>query len=168
MTSLFGYLRPAMVLLMVLTLGGAVYLIYITAAAYQESNDGVVSAAPPVTPENPAPETLRTVDSSLLLAIQGRDLFSSAPAKAAEDSVVLEQLPPHLKVVGIVIAATPQVIIEDTSADQTYFVAQGRPDGGISLRHADRQRVILDYHGQNISLPVTQLNQGVNANVSIP
>lgn len=168
--AVFTYLRPVSVLFIILTVCSVLYLGFVLVTAYQ-GLDSLGSGQVQATPEVPPLFDLNAQpDETALEAIRSRDLFSAAPAQAPDQQVPTEQLPANLKVVAIVIAGTPQIVVEDTTAQQTYFVSEGKPAGGIALRHADRHTIIIDYQGQNIALPVSDPTQPpmVPANVQIP
>ena len=86
-----------------------------------------------------------------------RDLFGLAPlgAGTSDGNFVNsdgQSLPPHLMIVGVVIGHPSEVIIEDTQANQTFFVKEGQTVGAITLERASKQRVSLMYQGQPIEV----------------
>ncbi|MBF0490276.1 MAG: hypothetical protein HQL15_06600 [Candidatus Omnitrophica bacterium] len=88
--------------------------------------------------------------------IDARDIFSSPKQEnLAKQSNPAGQLPDNLKVVGIVFANPVQVVIEDTTNHQTFFIEQGAaPENGISIKSALKDKVILMYQGQDIEVQV--------------
>ena len=88
--------------------------------------------------------------------IAGRDIFSSvSPAVSAFTQPVSEsELPANLKVVGVVIGQPSEIIIEDTSARQTYFILEGQSQGGIMLQRISNGQAVLSYQGKNIIVKV--------------
>ncbi len=89
--------------------------------------------------------------------IRKRDIFNlsaSVETSAGIQQVITGELPGTMKVVGIVLGRAPQVVVEDTSAMHTYFISEGKPDGGITLVEVQKDKIIINYQGQNISVPV--------------
>ena len=62
------------------------------------------------------------------------------------------QLPEHLKVVGIILADKPEVVIEDTQSKQTYFVQEGQKTGDLEIERIKGNSVVLLYQGQTIEV----------------
>ncbi len=88
-----------------------------------------------------------------------RDIFSmdttAGPAGTqAVQNTPKGQLPDHLKVVGILVADPAQIIIEDTSANTTYFIEQGHPQAGIRIVRVNKDQMIINYQGQDIPVPI--------------
>jgi hypothetical protein len=86
-----------------------------------------------------------------------RDVFSIAPAETGNgglENTPAGQLPQYLKIVGIVIAHPSQIIIEDTSANKTYFIDEGSIQDGIKIARVLKDRMIINYLGQDIPVPV--------------
>jgi len=91
--------------------------------------------------------------------VQARDIFSlgqAAGTSGAVENTPKGQLPDHLKVVGILIANPSQIIIEDNSANKTYFIDEGRPQAGIKIVRVNNNQMVINYQGQDISVPITQ------------
>ena len=88
--------------------------------------------------------------------IQDRDIFSMTPTEATSsvENTPKGQLPDHLKIVGILIAHPSQIIIEDSIANNTYFIDEGTPQDGIKIVKVDKDQMIINYQGQNISVPI--------------
>ena len=167
-TLAWPYLRFVKRLLIVLTFGCGIYMVYFLFTMYR--NPVFQDDSRPVKDtvmDAPALELDLKPDESWVALIQTRDIFSSGTA----DTSVLGQtptgqLPSHLKVVGIVIANPPQVIIEDTSSKQTYFISEGKLQAGIRITRVDKNQIIVNYEGQNISVPIhkeTKTTSVVNA-----
>jgi type II secretory pathway component PulC len=90
---------------------------------------------------------------------QARDIFSLTTTVTSSGSVENTpkgQLPDHLKVVGILIAHPSQIIIEDTSANTTYFIDQDHPQDGIKMLKVAPDQMTINYQGQDIIVPVTK------------
>ena len=89
----------------------------------------------------------------------GRDIFSLStdinPA-GADENTPQGQLPGHLKIVGIIIADHPQIIIEDSSSKKTYFIDEGKPQDGIKIVRAENEQMIINYKDQDISVPINK------------
>ena len=86
-----------------------------------------------------------------------RDIFSNDPTAAdvaANPITPAGQLPSNLRIVGIVLAKTPEIIIEDASARQTYFIRQGQVSNNISFKRVEGNTLWLEYQGQEIAVPV--------------
>ncbi len=66
------------------------------------------------------------------------------------------QLPPNLKVTGIVIAHPSQVVIEDESSGQTYFITEEKSELGMRIKSVNNKNLIIDYQGQDIFVPINQ------------
>jgi hypothetical protein len=89
--------------------------------------------------------------------IESRDIFSTSAAvnagDAAQKSIIpAGQLPPNLKVVGLDLGPKTQVIIEDVTANQTYFITQGQSEIGISILSVEKDKIFLNYQGQRIEI----------------
>lgn len=89
-----------------------------------------------------------------------RDIFSLT-AEVSPSGVVEKtlkgELPEHLKVVGIIVAHPPQIIIEDSFLNKTFFINQGEPQDGINIVQVNRDQMIISYQGQDISVPIKRL-----------
>jgi type II secretory pathway component PulC len=87
--------------------------------------------------------------------LAARDIFSSSPqASAFVPSAGTSELPANLKVVGIVVGTPSEVIIEDTSARQTYFIIQGQSEAGITLESIKDGQVLLSYQGNRVVVKI--------------
>ena len=154
--SLFKYLKRFFI---VLTLACAVYTAYFLLI---NSNVPVqVDNVPPVTEEvvlTPQLELKLPAYETAASVVQSRDIFSSSPIPASAtgtaDQTPTGQLPSNLKVVGIVIAHPSQIIVEDTSSKQSYFINEDKPQAGISIARIEKDQIIINYQGQSISVPV--------------
>lgn len=94
--------------------------------------------------------------------IAQRDIFK--PAWIAQEPAVTEQVvlgpadPPateilqNLKVVGIILDAVPQAIIEDSQTRQTYFLHKGESFKGAVIENIKQSKVELKLGGQTITL----------------
>jgi len=88
--------------------------------------------------------------------INGRDVFvAPKQVKTIERTgLAAGQLPVNFKVVGIVLANPAQVVIEDQTAHQTYFVSQDSPSNGISIKYVLKDKIVLEYQNQNIDIKI--------------
>jgi len=89
--------------------------------------------------------------------LQERDIFSMATEVSSSGTVVNTpkgQLPDHLKVVGVIIANPSQIIIEDTSSKNTYFIDEGHPQAGIKIVRVGKGQMIINYQGGDIPVPI--------------
>ena len=149
------YARQVRILFIAVTLGCVVYMGYFLLVARRSPvlmDDGSSTKDTAVDP--PALD-LKPYET-LAAGIQTRDIFSSGPMDAA--GVLAQtpkgQFPAHLKVVGIVIARPAQIIIEDSDSKQTYFISEHDPQAGIKIARVDKDQIIVNYQGQNISVPI--------------
>lgn len=88
---------------------------------------------------------------------QARDIFSMNTENSSSGAVANTpkgQLPDHLKIVGILVANTSQIIIEDTSSNQTYFIEEGHSQAGIKIVRVGKDQMIINYQGGDISVPI--------------
>jgi hypothetical protein len=69
-------------------------------------------------------------------------------------------LPSNFKLVGVLIDKPSQVMIEDATTHNTYFISEGQTENGIGVVHADRDTVELNYGGKAISIKVKEINAG--------
>lgn len=93
-------------------------------------------------------------DESLDTILKGRSIFSTTDNLIWDQEAPSGQLPGNYKITGIVIAHPVEVVIEDTSRKESYFISEGRPAGGFSIGFIEKDRIILNYQGQSFSLPV--------------
>jgi type II secretory pathway component PulC len=106
--------------------------------------------------------TVNVVDASLVdrveqensVSINSRDLFSVnlGSGISSSDLSNMTELPPHLKVVGIMMANQPTVIIEDTKQQRTYFLQQHKTQDGMGIEKIDDQHVYLNVQGSVIAV----------------
>ena len=89
---------------------------------------------------------------------EGRDVFSLSPinTSGAIENTPKGQLPSNLKVVGIVVARPSQIIIEDSLANQTYFIDEGTTQAGIRIKNVERDQMTINFRGEDIPIPVTK------------
>jgi hypothetical protein len=93
------------------------------------------------------------------LSVDARDVFSLNPVNpsgAEATQTPKGQLPDHFKIVGILIAHPSQIIIEDSLVNKTFFINEGTPQDGISIVRVGRDQMVINYQGQNISIPVNK------------
>jgi len=109
------------------------------------------------------PQPFSTYESQL----SKRDLFQAPqpkvvvpeqPVQPVEEQAVqtMEALPEHLKIVGIVVGEPTEVIIEDTKAQQTFFVREGENMGDFAMQRSGEDKIIIKYQGQNFQVPIRQ------------
>ena len=93
--------------------------------------------------------------------IRKRDIFSMGEApKIVSLSKKKEILPPseaekiykRYKLVGVSWSDDPDVMIEDTKANKTYFLKRGGRMGEVEVKDIFEDKVILEYKGQEIEL----------------
>jgi len=99
--------------------------------------------------------------------IKGRNMFAltaPAPKPPGEQTLTPEQIRTqavqeaiqdiitNYKVVGIIWAETPQAIIEDVDAGQTFMVSRGSMVKVARVKDILKDRVILSYDGNDIEL----------------
>ena len=147
---------------MILTLGCCVYVVFFLFFKGREnpileSGQGAVSAsnAALILP-SPAID-LKPYDAST--GDQARDIFtldSSVGPSGTVENTPKGQLPEHLKVVGILIGSPSQIIIEDNFAKKTYFINEGSAQAGIKIKQVSKDRMIINYQGQDITVPVSK------------
>ncbi len=145
---------------MALTLGCCAYLAFFWTVKGHETVNAEDHHAAASKEEGLALSTplLEMKANEALPAVQPRDIFSLSyvsPSGMIENTPKGE-LPAHLKVVGIVIAQEPQLIVEDAFAKQTFFIDQDHPQDGIKIVSADSKVMIINYQGQEIRLPVSK------------
>lgn len=146
---------------MVLTFGCAIYVVYFLLMGNRgdpvsiERSDILIKDAALI---SPAP-ALDVKPYEAAVPAKDRDIFSSYSAvetSGSGENTPKGQLPAHLKIVGVLIADISQVIIEDASAKQTYFIDEGSSQAGIKVVQAHKDRVVINYQGQDIAVPVTK------------
>ena len=144
---------------MALTIGCAVYIVHFLTFVYQKPmfDDSGYSSAKKAGSAVSAPVFDLQPYGSVAAAIQTRDIFSSPGVEAASalvEQALVGKLPANFKVVGAVIARSSLVIIEDTAAKKTYFIAEGKPQAGINIVRVQKDRIIISYQGQDILIPI--------------
>jgi hypothetical protein len=120
-------------------------------------------AAVPPSPDDIAALGLAEIPS--LASSASRPLFLSAQAPAAggqgapapdtrqAPSAAAKQLSTRLTLVGVVDGESPQVILEDSQGQKTFFVTIGQVTvEGAVLEQVQGNRVILDLQGEKIEL----------------
>ncbi len=121
-----------------------------------------VEAPIPVLIPEVGPFSADTVTGDVAVAPEsGRDLFSLVVAKVPADSFSTagrSQLPSRFKVVGLILDARAQVILEDNQLKKTYFITQERGDGGFALTRVEAGRVALTYQGKTYIIPAGDRN----------
>lgn len=103
---------------------------------------------------------LKNAVSYYLEQIRQRDIFRMGK-KTAEDTAGPEPAGPsgeiieataHLKLVGISWSGDPDAMIEDTKALKTFFAKRGQMIGDVRVRAIFKDKVILQYRGEEIEL----------------
>jgi hypothetical protein len=146
---------------MVLTLGCCVYVIFFLFFNGRDDSMSENSQAVPVKSialVSPSPVfDLKPYD--VAVGAQARDIFSldtSVGPSGAVENTPKGQLPEHLKIVGILIGDPSQIIIEDAFAKKTYFINEGSAQAGIKIVQASKERMVINYQGQDIIVPVSK------------
>jgi len=149
-------------LFILLTLACVAYIIYSFLFKNQDSSMSETMTVPHAkadssTALSPAP-VLDLKAYSSVSSSQVRDIFSLTPANPLGPLVSTPkgQLPDYLKVVGVLIAHPSQIVIEDTSTHTTFFIDEGHVQNGIKIVKADKDKMTINYQGQDILLPVTK------------
>jgi len=89
--------------------------------------------------------------------VQRRDIFSPVKLMSAENpqeetKKMLSELVKDLKLVGISWGIEPEVIIEDTKANKTYFLKSGDSINKFKIDTILKDKVILESEGQKMDL----------------
>lgn len=89
--------------------------------------------------------------------VQRRDIFSPVKLISAENpqeeaKKILSALIKDLKLVGISWGKDPEVIIEDTKANKTYFLKTGDTISKFKINVILKDKVILESEGQKMDL----------------
>jgi len=105
--------------------------------------------------ENPVPEVKLFL--YYLEMVQRRDIFSPVRLVGAENpddetKKVLAALIKDLKLVGISWGEDPEVIIEDTKVNKTYFLKTGDTISKFKIETILKDKVILESEGQKMEL----------------
>ena len=147
---------------MILTLGCCVYVIFflffkdrdnampqIGQGAVGANNIALIAPSPVL--------DMKPYDASV--GTQARDIFSldtSVGPSGAVENTPKGQLPEHLKIVGILIGSPSQIIIEDEFVKKTYFIDEGTSQAGIKIEQVNKDRMLINYQGQDITVPITK------------
>lgn len=111
-------------------------------------------------------ETTAAHKASLLKAasfyleqVRERDIFKTVEAKPSEKETAapvsssgIAEAVQNLRLVGIAWSNDPDAMIEDISIPKTYFVKRGAKIGEIKIQAIFKNKVILNYGGQEIEL----------------
>ena len=106
------------------------------------------------------------VYDSLVSQAAQRDMFSANGTSVPIQAIPTGQLPDSLRVVGIVSGVHNQIVIEDSTAKETYFLNEGESKAGIMIKNFQSDKVIISYQGQDIAVSMNQQNNnmpGLNA-----
>jgi hypothetical protein len=90
---------------------------------------------------------------------QARDIFSlntSVSSSGDIENTAQGQFLDHLRIVGILISHPSQIIVEDSLAKKTYFIDEGTSQAGIKIVRVGKERMIINYQGQDISVPINR------------
>lgn len=82
---------------------------------------------------------------------EGRDIFSRASPVAPappESKNTPASLPGRFRLAGVVVDSSAQIVVEDLPAGKTYFISEGRQEGGLSVLSISKEYVQLEYMGQ--------------------
>jgi len=81
--------------------------------------------------------------------ISGKEVFAKS-APAASDEV--PEGPPDISLVGIIVGARPQAIIENNKTNMVYYVYQGDEFDDFSVEEVSEYKAVLSYKGERIEL----------------
>ncbi len=97
-----------------------------------------------------------------------RDVFGSPyQRKIVEESAILEpetvvesepvvvrreNLPDHLKVVAVLVGKGAEVVLEDTTTQQTIFLKEGEQKEDLRLEQVLKDRILVEYQGDSIEV----------------
>lgn len=91
--------------------------------------------------------------------VRERDIFriggkkaKNEDAVAAPSSSAITDATQNLRLVGIAWSENPDAMIEDTSIPKTFFMKRGEKIGDIKIQAIFKDKVILNYEGQEIEL----------------
>ena len=94
--------------------------------------------------------------------LQNRSIFKMGPKQEEEEEIVEEKVKgpssdiieatQNLKLVGISWSDSPDVMIEDTAANRTFFVKSGDYIGDVKIEAVFRDKVVLNYKGEELEL----------------
>lgn len=161
MGTLFAWpmLRLVERLSMALTLGCLAYVVYFLLMGDHGNSASLdIPDVPVKDVESVAPAlALDLKPYAAAVSLQERDIFSMSTAvgpSGAVENTPAGELPAHLKIVGILVADKPQVIIEDTLNKKTYFIDKGHPQAGIKIKAVTKDQMVINYQGQDIPVSV--------------
>lgn len=105
---------------------------------------------------------LKNTVSYYLEQIRQRDIFRMGPEKGEGDapeppepagpSGEIIEATGHLKLVGISWSGDPDAMVEDTKALKTFFVKRGQMIGDVRVQAIFKDKVILQYRGEEVEL----------------
>ena len=154
-------LRSLNVLLVVLSVGATVFLVFDFLMGMPRSSvldrieaSGKKIKAADLTIEGLEPLAIYTQE------ITQRNIFSlpeppPAPAPAAQAPVPspeATELTTNLKLVGIIWSDVPQAMLEDSKEQRTYLLNRGASIKGARVKDILKDRVILSYDNQDIEI----------------
>jgi len=95
--------------------------------------------------------------SYYLEMVQRRDIFSAVKLRSASDpedetKKALAEMLKDLKLVGISWGSDPEVILEDSKANKTYFLKAGETVGTFKVDSIMKDKVVLESGGQKMEL----------------
>ncbi len=91
-------------------------------------------------------------------AVQGRRVFGTlAPVESGEAGVPGPAIPTpdilgSLNLLGVVSGESPQAIIEDTTAQRTYYINRGQSIGDLKIEDIREGKVIIKRNGERFEL----------------
>lgn len=143
----------------ILTVASCVYIAFFLLSKAKEIDVSDVSADvsekdPSYLPPPPV------VDVKSYDITNSRDVFSLASEvgpSGVVDKTPKGELPQHLKVVGVMVSHPSQIIIEDTFLNKTFFISEGETQDGIKIAEVDKNQMIINYQGEDITVPIKQL-----------
>ena len=150
-------LKPVQLVSLLVLLASVAYIgVFV---AHRKGNDLSVAADPAGDREADAvTDSIVPADDSLesyTNKIASRDIFSSAsPSVPFVPSAGETELPVNLKVVGIVVGKPSEIIIEDSSVHQTYFIPEGQSQGGITLQKISDGSALLLSQGKTVVVKI--------------
>jgi len=107
-----------------------------------------------MTPPDATPSLASAVLRPLFRLGSDRSLSPTAPAPPTLSDHT-RALVARFSVLGIVGGNPAQAIVEDAQTNKTYFVSVGQHVvEGLIVQEIRRDRVVLDFHGESIELPL--------------
>ena len=111
---------------------------------------GMPVSLPEVTALKPVSYYLDKSKSRNIFALAEEVTAKESEAKAARAK--LTELAQSLKLVGISWSDDPDIIIEDTKAQQAFFLKKGQKINGLLISAVYKDKIVLSYSGEDIEL----------------